>query len=279
MTELVRVSRGLWRPSDSVEELIGRCAAVLTVLPPMTVIGGVTAARLHGLWLPERLDSRMTVLLRNEPLKPRERAGSIRREIRARRVSLRPDEIVLVDGVPVTSETRTWIELAGVLSMPDLVAAGDSVLRGQHADDLDEMLRRARGRRWIRKARAAREFLDGRSRSRPESHLRYALVSNGLPTPEVNRAIYTASGEWLAEPDLHYKRARLALEYNGDEHASKGRMRKDITRTLDILDDDWLTIPFGPVQVFDRPEQCASRVRRYLDLRDPGWWRRPRVAT
>ena len=77
MTELVRVTRGLWRPTNSIDDVFGRCAALLTALPPKTVIGGLTAARLHGLWVPDFGDDRVEVLLRNDRSKPRERAGSV----------------------------------------------------------------------------------------------------------------------------------------------------------------------------------------------------------
>ena len=96
----------------------------------------------------------------------------------------------------------------------------------------------------------------------------------GLPVPEVNRAIYDADGNWLGEPDLHYKWAKLALEYNGAQHAQVDRMRRDITRTLTVIGGDWLTVAFGPAEVFGRPHSLAPYVRSLLDRRAPGWWRR-----
>jgi hypothetical protein len=114
-------------------------------------------------------------------------------------------------------------------------------------------------------------LLDARSRSRPESHLRYALVSSGLPVPEVNAAIHTDDGEWLAEPDLVYREQRLALEYNGGVHADPRRMRKDLTRDIDIQHrGGWRTVTLGPAQVFDRPEQTVAFVRELLRERSRG---------
>jgi hypothetical protein len=93
----------------------------------------------------------------------------------------------------------------------------------------------------------------------------------GLPEPAVNEPIWTAEHEWLAEPDLHYRHARLAIEYNGADHAHARRMRRDITRELDVEDHRWRVQVVGPAEVFGRPDQVASRVRRLLDERDPGW--------
>ena len=48
----------------------------------------------------------------------------------------------------------------------------------------------------------------------------YALaVSAGLPKPAVNMPIHRPGGGWLAEPDLSYDDVRLAIEYNGIDHA------------------------------------------------------------
>jgi len=273
MGELIRVSRGLWRPPESVNDLARRCRALLAVLPPGTVIAGLAAARLHGFWLPEpRFDEPVEVITRGVGQVPRELAASERSEVHARRRRLGRPEVDLVDGIPVTCEARTWVDLAEVLPMADLVAAGDSVLRDRTSRrELELFVRDAWGRRGVVSARAALELLDERSRSRPESHLRFRLVEAGLPRPEVNHPIHDDHGQWIAEPDLHYKRARLALEYNGTDHAEPKQMRKDITRGLDVVRAGWMTLTFGPAQVFTRWDDTVSLVRTFLDARDPAW--------
>ena len=93
--------------------------------------------------------------------------------------------------------------------------------------------------------------------------MRYALVNAGLPTPKVNEPIYDEHGEWLAEPDLAYDDVRIALEYNGVDHATAPRMRRDMTRAVDMVDrGGWLTLSFGPTEVFRRPDQIPIVVSR-----------------
>jgi very-short-patch-repair endonuclease len=83
-----------------------------------------------------------------------------------------------------------------------------------------------------------------------------------LPKPAVNAAIYSAGGEWLAEPDLSYEDVRLALEYNGADHADRRQMRRDITRELDMRRrGGWERMVFGPAEVFGRPDQIGLTVR------------------
>lgn len=279
MSAFVRLGHGLYRPASTVDSLPDRIAAYLDVLPPGTVVGGITAARLHGLWLPlPDADERIEFVLTRPQTKARALAGCRRGEIATRRRAVAHDEIEIVDGLPVLSPARTWVDLAERLGLADVVAAGDSALRGPTtAAHLDEALRRARHRRGVLRARAAFDLLDPRSRSRGESHLRCVLVVGGLPWPEVNVPIFTEHGEWLAEPDLTYLLARLALEYNGSAHADVERSRKDITREIDIDQNLWKVVVFGPSQVFAHPYRVVPYVRAMLDERDPGWSRRPPV--
>jgi hypothetical protein len=274
----VRLGHGLLRPAHTVADVRDRIAAYLDVLPPGTVVGGITAARLHELWLaPASAAERLQFVVTRPQTRAQELARCRRSEIHTRRRAVLTDEIEVVDGLPVLSPARTWVDLCECLGLEDVVAAGDSALRRAVSDaELAEAVRRARHRRGVRRAREALELMDARSRSRGETHLRCALVLGGLPLPEVNRPIYTVDGEWLAEPDLIYRRARLALEFNGRDHADVARMRRDITREIDVDIADWKMVVFGPSQVFGHPYRIAPYVRALLDQRDPGWWRRDR---
>lgn len=270
VSEVVRVSHGLWRPAEEVADLASRCAALLSVMPAGAVVGGLAAARLHELWLPKLDVEPIEMITRGGARLPRELAHSRRCEVRGRRRTLSDDEIGTAVGLPVTSVARTWRDLAECLGPADLVAAGDCALRrGTTFADLHEVVARSVHRRGIRLARAVIPRLDERSMSRPESHLRYLLVAAGLPCPEVNEPVYV-DGEWVGVPDLHYPQARLALEYQGTDHADPRRMRGDITRELDFEWRGWKLLVLGPRQVFGRPDQVVALVRHLLQQRDPG---------
>jgi hypothetical protein len=193
-----------------------------------------------------------------------------RPEFRAHRRVLTDGDRALVNGVPVMSLERTWIDLAPLLSIPDLVAAGDSALRaGATIDALADVIRRSRHLRGVRRAREALPLLDARSRSRPESHLRVAATAPDLPRFEVNEPIHRDESGWLAEPDLSLEEAKLALEYQGKDHAEVVRMRRDITREVDMRRDRWLTLEYGPAEVFGRPWQIAPELRAVIGERAP----------
>lgn len=278
MTDLVRLGHGLHRPAETVADLTDRVAAFLDVLPPETVVGGITAARLHGFWLPKaQPGEKLEFVINRDPRRPHQLAHSRRDEIATRRRAITRDEVTVTNRFSILSPARTWVDLCENFCLADAVAAGDSVLHQNLAsiDDLNEAVRSAFRRRGVLKARTALPLLNARSRSRGESHLRVILVVGGLPYPEVNVPINTDWGEWLAEPDLVYRRARLVLEYNGSDHAGLRRMRKDISRELDIDINDWKIVVFGPSEVFGHPHRIVPYVRCLLDRRDPEWRRRP----
>src|SRR4051794_5835735 len=191
MRDLVRVTRGVWRPAEQVTSLAGRVAAVLAACPHGTVARGHTAGRVHGLWLAgDGMEEGIGVTVHPEVETPRKRSYNRRPGIRARRQALQPDEVTMIDGLPVTTEARTWLELAAELGPPDLVAVGDSALRGSATiEEMLTLIDRAVHRRGVVRAREILPHLDGRSRSRPESHMRFAVVAGGLPKPEVNKKI------------------------------------------------------------------------------------------
>jgi hypothetical protein len=276
-TELVRIARNLYVPVEERDNLTTLCTIALESSAPDSIIVSTTAARLHDLWLPPlafELHIATAVLARAGRTMTRTR----RRQIRAHRLQLAEDERTMIDGIPVTTLGRTWLDLADVLDLPGLVAAGDRALQiGATRDELAHALARRGSFRGSRRARLALPLLNPRSRSRPESHLRVAVSVPDLPHFAVNEPVYRAGGGRLAEPDLSLHEARLALEYQGANHAEKNRMRKDLTRFADLRREKWLCLPYGPAETFARPWQITAEVRAAVRDRAPHLLR-PRPA-
>jgi len=140
---------------------------------------------------------------------------------------------------------------------------------GASTDVLARLVDAARAGRGVRTARQALPHLDGRSRSRPESRIRAAIVLAGLPKPAVNRAVYDRFGGWLAEPDLHYDEGKIALEFNGAEHADVARMRKDSTRLLDLQREGWAVRVYTAPHAYRRLDDVVADVADLLARRAP----------
>lgn len=90
-----------------------------------------------------------------------------------------------------------------------------------------------------------------------------------MPRFDVNTSIYRDTGGWLAEPDLSVAEAKIALEYQGEDHADLRRMRRDITRGRDVRAEGWLFLYYGPAEVFGRPWSIAPEVRAEFAERAP----------
>jgi hypothetical protein len=265
----VRIARRCWLPADSADDFAARCAVALSTCAADTVLSSTAGARIHRLWLPDGLDD---IHLASAQLERESRSmtRSQRSEFIAHRRQLDDVDRTVVNGLPVMTMARTWVDLAAVLSLPDLVAAGDSALRsGCSVAELAEAIGRSRRARGVLRAREALPLLDARSRSRPESHLRVAILGSDMPRFEVNEAVYRDEGGWLAEPDLSLAEARIALEYQGADHAEVERMRKDITREVDLRREHWRVLEYGPAEVFGRPWQILPEVRHQIALRAP----------
>ena len=265
----VRIARGCWLPDEFACDLGARCVAALATCTEDTVVAFTTAARLHELWLPGVADE-IHLATAQPDRAARGMTRTHRPEFRAHRRALDDIDRTTVKGVRVMSLERTWIDLAAVFPLPDLVAAGDCALRaGATVESLADVIQRSRHVRGVRRAREALPLLDRRSRSRPESHLRVAATVPNLPRLDVNEPVYRDNGGWLAEPDLSLPAAKIALEYQGEEHAKVGRMRKDITRSSDMRAERWLVLEYGPAQVFRRPWQIAPELATCVRERAP----------
>ncbi|HEU5005790.1 MAG TPA: hypothetical protein VFT67_02400 [Jatrophihabitantaceae bacterium] len=266
---MVRIARDCWLPAQSAQDLLARCAAVVESAPTQTVIAYTTAAELHGLWLPNPAET-IHIATYGRQGTGREMTWSRRPELTSHRLQLRTEDVTFVDGVPVTSMARTWRDLGTLFRLPDLVAAGDSALRaGATRAQIQDVLTDCVRGRGIRLCRQAFAMLDERSASRPESHLRVAITAPGIPRFAVNESVFRDEGGWLGQPDLSLAEAKIALEYQGEYHAGLMRMRRDLTRDSDFRSEGWRTLLYGPAEVFRRPWQIRSEVRREVAARAP----------
>jgi hypothetical protein len=259
------------RTAAGIEDgLSTRCRSMATRMLRGQAFSHVTAALLHGIPLPlilERLSYPLHVMS-PAPVRALRYRGVIGHEAR-----LAPVEVMLVAGMPVTTVERTWCDLAALLSLPDLVAAGDYLLCWEHPRTTLPRLRDAaacyesqRGRSKLPSALAA---LSPRSRSRPESLLRVALVASPLPDPVPNFEVHLALSHRNIEIDLAYPKYKVGLEYQGDHHREdRGQWRRDIKRGNDAVDEGWSMLYFTGDDTDELPV-LMSRVERRL--RSRGW--------
>ena len=132
------------------------------------------------------------------------RGGSRRRSlVEVHGAPLDAADVAVIDGLAVTSLSRTVLDLARTLPWEQAVAAGDRALahgltRAELADGLDRM----RGWPGLRAARRTVDFLDVRSESAGESVSRVRIHEAGLPPPYRSSRSSTARGRFVARVDF-----------------------------------------------------------------------------
>lgn len=141
-------------------------------------------------------------------------SGRAAKDVARHRGDLPPDDVVTVEGLPVTSLARTVVDCALTLHPLEALVIADSALAlGVDRDELLEMLDARSGRRGIRRARLVIELADGGSQSAWETWVRYQLLRAGLPRPTTQMPIRTDRG--LFHTDLGYERWALGIEFDG----------------------------------------------------------------
>jgi hypothetical protein len=181
-----------------------RHALVVTATVPKlgsgAVVSHVPAAALHdlALWptrlLPVHISRRITG------------GGRRTRTLHLHPASLVEGDIVAVNGLSVTSVTRTVIDVARTEPFETGVVAADEALRRglTTREELLDGLASQRGRAGCYLAARVVAFADGRSESVGESRSRVAILRMGLEPPELQVNVHDVDGVWLARADFAY---------------------------------------------------------------------------
>ncbi|MEJ3405516.1 DUF559 domain-containing protein [Rathayibacter sp. YIM 133350] len=267
-SDLASPFTGARTPSAVELDLIASCHLVLRMLPADTLVWGPTAAVLHGIPLPLPVEREATAIL-TLAVQPPTRAVR-RKGVWCRQVTVPPDQLQLVGGLPITTPERTWCDLASQVSLKWLVAAGDRIIAREHPlcsrDRLADAVQRFGSRRGRANLDQALPMLSDRAESPRESLLRVIVVSHGLPPVVANAEIRNATGAFVARVDLLFPDHRLVLEYQGDYHRDPDQWRKDMSRIAEIESHGYKVIQVNADDLED-PRRLIAQIKRYLAAR------------
>jgi hypothetical protein len=272
---VVRVLRNVYRPAELDLTLELLADAALAALPLSSAISGELAVALWGLPRPLRRHLRDTDPLLSAPTTCSLGAADARRDNRSTldiaEVHLPREHIRVRNGRRLVAPARLFVDLAAEWSLEDLVALGDAMLCKKivTAEELTKAVVWAKRRRGVVRARTALALLDGHSESAMESRLRLIVLATDLPRPAVNKNVYDGHGGFVARPDLQYAEFKVAVEYDGIDHASSRRRSADEARRHLLRRHGWVVLTFTSDEVLDRPWVVVERVREELVGR--GW--------
>jgi hypothetical protein len=209
-------------------------------------------------------------------IRPEGEAHLNRPHVIVHRMKLFDDEVTAVDGIPVTTPERTWLDMAEMLSVDELVAMGDSCVRIPRAAfeerdmplcslaDLQRMIDRHKGKRGLRKAKEAIKLIRVGSDSPQETLLRLAIVRAGLPEPELNVPIIGDDGLCHHEPDLSYRKYRIGIEYEGEHHGEDMQIVRDISRSESYGALGWAEVRISKRHMLNDAKPAVAKIRTAL---------------
>lgn len=221
--------------------------AYATRMPDGQVFSHWTAAILLDLRLPEGARGRedtsslLHVAVRGPDRAPR------RKGIRGHEVVAQTKIVRAASGLRVTSPIDTWIQLARVLSVDDLIVMGDGLLSRKDPRatmaQLVSAVALAVNLPGIARLREALEGIRANTDSARETMLRLLIVRGGLPEPEVNAVITNRYGATIGLGDLVYAKERVLVEYDGRGHWDNDRQfARDIRRLDEFMEEGWRVI-------------------------------------
>lgn len=234
------------------------CRAAGLVLPATAVIGGASAAHVHGADVAGR--GAPVEVVSSEHM--RRRAHMV-----VLRASLGDGDVANVCGLRVTSPVRTAFDLARGRPLDEAVVAIDALLVRRLVSLADIAAYADAGHRSWRGVHRLPDVLAlaaGGAESPMETRLRLRLVQAGLPAPALQHRVYDERGGFLARLDLAYVAERLGVEYDGECHFDARSVRKDLRRQNALRAAGWSLLRFTSEDVFRHPQRLVAQVRAAL---------------
>lgn len=181
------------------------------------------------------------------------------------------DEITMRHGIPVTTVSRTLLDLAAVVSAAEFerMVREAEFLRLPDRPPLSDLLARYPRRRGARVVRITLERLSrlapGASRSRLEDRFLRFAVRAKLPVPETNVVIRIRGRTY--EADCLWREQRLIVELDSHEaHGTRSAFESDRKRDRHLQVAGWAVIRVTNHHL-DESEALAADIRTLLQLR------------
>jgi len=256
--QLVPLHRGVYAVGHAHLRTEGHWLAAVLAAGDRAVLSHRDAAALHGL--------RPCNRPRIEVSTPAQRNRTARLDVYGRR-ALGVQDVTTVDGIPVTTVSRTLVDLGEVLAHQQLTKVLGEAERQRTLDvtGIEEAIGRLRGRRGpsVAGVRAALRDLSDHgatlTRSPLEDRLLPLLDAHRLPRPATNAYVEGYEG------DAVWRRERLVVELDGwDAHKTRRAFQHDRTKANALANAGWTVLRFTHDDLVRRPEVVVAVVRTQL---------------
>lgn len=184
------------------------------------------------------------------------------------RATLRPEDVIPVDGVPVTSVARTLVDLARCLPLPGALVSMDSALHVA-LTDLDALRDvREACRRWpgIRRLGPVLELADARAESPLETISRLVLRDLNMPRPRLQPSIYDLDGRFLGRVDFYWDEFGVVGEADGRiKYDKRDVLTREKLRQEDLENAALVVVRWGWADARSRPAALRRRLENAFE--------------
>lgn len=261
----LHLAHGKYAVRDDIADQADAIRALMATLPAGATVSHVSALRLLRCPLPwdMRDDGSLHVTVPFGRSYPR-----VSRVVAHSRILL-PGDRQTLEGIPVTTGARTFLDLAAEASDESLVVIGDALINREWTtvDELRARTEAAYRRRGARLARITVSMLDGGAHSAPESVLRYRIVIAGMPTPTAQHPVYDCAGDLIGHVDLGWPELQVAVEYEGRQHADDGQFGYDVERYSRLAAAGWFVLRASRADLRDGSRRFLALLNRTLESR------------
>jgi hypothetical protein len=243
---------GMRVPVAEERDLRALCIAYLPLLGEGDYFSHLTAARLYGFPVRSGTDE----LDVSSPRQPPRRAGVIGHRGAA--------PVRRLGALPVIEPAAAWLQMTRLVSLDELVLAGDFLVRRRRPLCSPGELAAAvatPGARGISIARRAFAEVRAGTDSPMETRVRLLITRAGLPEPVIGHTVRDAAGGFIGTPDLAYVREKIAIEYEGDHHrVDRAVFADDIERRELMQEAGWYVIRVISDHVFIHHAWLVRRI-------------------
>ena len=259
--DLVSLQRGIYVRPGSVPPLERARAALLAVAEPGAAASHHTAARVHGLELPNEKARVEHITI------PRAERRPHRPTLRLHTARLPDADLEEKGGVALTGLSRTLVDLARLLHEADAVWAVERALAAGRVTqvELEASARRLARAPGILRAKARYRSARPRSGSLLETKARLILVAAGLAEPVLQLPVVRPDGRH-ALLDMAYEEHRVGIEMDGERfHALPEAVYRDRWRQNDVSIGGWTILRFTWRDVYHDRARMIDGVARALN--------------
>jgi very-short-patch-repair endonuclease len=236
--------------------------AVLSI-GPGAVLSHRSAAALWGLLSVGRIEPEVTRRSRTRP----------RQGLRIHQAVLRNDETAVIDCIPVTSLSRTFVDLAAICTVQQVERAFNEAEVQGLTDRLSvprllERHPRRRGTGLLRSMLQTKAHLRGRTRRELEQRFREILDATDLPRPRSNADV-AVDGQFY-EVDCLWAEQRLIVELDSRMvHGTEMAFERDRRKDRLLIAEGWRVTRVTWLQLVHEADAVIADLRAALRRGSP----------